>query len=429
MAVKQEAQGLLNEAAESYYIALERKRSNVDAQVGMKKTGQLVLNQKLNEFSKTRNFGSKKDAVYAYYTARDYKQKIARVGVTLQIADFYQQDYESVKDSYLADLYDEGTSLLEDQNFTAAEQKFNEIKKLDPDFKDAQTLGDIAYLEPLYAEALRAMDAKLYRAAYDGFEKVISRKSDYKDARARKAESIEKGTYTIALLPFENASGVQGMDAKISAYTLESLTKINDPFLRVVDREHMQAILQEQKLQLSGVIDDQTAVQVGELVGAQAILTGTVLSFDSYNGNLKTTTRTGYESYREKKVNAEGQEYFETKYKKTSYIEYYNESRCSLSFQYKLISLSTGELLKTEILERNSKDEVLYATYQGDAGNLYPSSQSGPNLNAQDRKSLMAQIQGRQQLKSPTELSNDLFDTLSRNMSSQIDGVVRNIVK
>jgi len=40
MAVKQENGGLLPEAANSYYTALQKKRTNVDAQIGMKRTGQ-----------------------------------------------------------------------------------------------------------------------------------------------------------------------------------------------------------------------------------------------------------------------------------------------------------------------------------------------------------------------------------------------------
>ncbi|MEY3398080.1 MAG: hypothetical protein RL220_674 [Bacteroidota bacterium] len=429
LGLKQEENGLTEEAAGSYYIALQKKRTNVDAQIGMKKTGQLVLNNKLNEFSKARNFGSKKDAVYSFHTARDYRDKIKGVGVNLDLAEFYVQDYNSVKEAYMYELYEEGTSLLEEEKFQEAEKRFNEIKMLDPNFKDAGELGDIAYLEPLYSEASKSMEAGMYRKAYEGFEKVIARKSSYKDAVKLKQECLDKGTYTIALLPFTNASGTEGMDAKISAYTLEALTKINDPFLRIVDREHMQAILTEQKLQLSGVVDEQTAVQVGQLVGAQAILTGTVLSYEASSGQLKSTSRTGYESYREKKVNAEGQEYFETKYKKVNYNEYYNQSSCQLSFQYKLISLATGELLKTEILEKQVKDEVLYATYQGDSNNLYPATQSGPNLNAGDRKALLSMIQGRQQLKSSSQLSNDVFETLSRSMSQQIDGVVLQLVK
>jgi hypothetical protein len=86
------------------------------------------------------------------------------------------------------------------------------------------------------------MDIKHYREAYDGFNKVMARKVDYKDAKVKSKECIEKGTYTIALLPFENATSSTGLDAKVSAYTLEALTSINDPFLRIVDREHIQAI-------------------------------------------------------------------------------------------------------------------------------------------------------------------------------------------
>ncbi|MBL7942262.1 MAG: hypothetical protein JNM00_05830, partial [Flavobacteriales bacterium] len=298
MGQKQEAAGLVKEAANSYYTALQRKRDNIDAQIGMKKTGQLVLNELLNEFAKTKNFGTAKEAVYSFHTARDYRDKIKSVGVDLQLAEFYFSDYENVKSTYLLQLYEEGTQLLEDQKFQEAENRFNEIRKLDPNYKDAQELGDIAYIEPLYAEALLAFQAGEYRKAYSNFDKVVSRKADYKDAKAKQSESLKLGTFTIALLPYENATGQQGMDAKMNAYTLEALTNIKDPFLKVVDREHMQAILQEQKLQLSGVINEQTAVEVGNLVGAQAILTGTVLSFDQNNGRLKTTERDAYESYK-----------------------------------------------------------------------------------------------------------------------------------
>jgi hypothetical protein len=126
----------MNEAANSYYVALQKKRTNVDAQIGMKKTGQLVLNTMLGEFARAKNFGSKKEAVYSFHAARDYRDKIRGVGVELQLADFYLTDYEHAKNAYLLELYDQGTSLLEEQKFSDAEVKFNEIRRLDPNYKD-----------------------------------------------------------------------------------------------------------------------------------------------------------------------------------------------------------------------------------------------------------------------------------------------------
>ncbi len=430
MALKQEAAGLTTEAANNYYIALMKNRNNIEAQIGMKKTGQLVLNQMLNDFARDRNFGSKKEAVYNFQKARDYRDKIQGVGIRLELADFYLSDYENVKSDYLKQLYDEGALLLEEQKFQEAELKFKEIKTLEPNYKDTRDLADIAFMEPLYNAGVSAMKAEHYREAYASFEKVVARRSDYKDAKKLMSQSLEKGTYTIALLPFVNSTSTSGLDAKVSAYTLEALTNINDPFLRIVDREHMQAILQEQKLQLSGVVDDKTAVNVGQLVGAQAILTGTVLNYSTRQGQLRTSNREAYEAFRVKKLNNEdGKYYFETRYKPVTFTEYSNSSSCNVSFQFKLIDLKTGELIKTDILEKSITDEVRYGRYDGDVNELFPSNGSNVNFNQQDRRSLIGLFNARQELRPAGELSNELFNHISKQMSNDIGATVKQIVK
>jgi hypothetical protein len=430
IAVKQETAGLNTEAANSYYTALMKKRNNIDAQIGMKKTGQLVLNQMLGEFAREKNFGSNKNAVYAYQKADDYRKRVQAVGVNLDIADFYVQDYNRAKDDYLIELYEEGTTLLEQEKYQDAEAKFKEIKTFDPNFKDSKDLADIAFMEPLYSKGRKAMDVQHYREAYDYFDQVMKRRVDYKNAKALKNEALEKGTYTIALLSFENASGTPGLDARVSAYTLEALTSINDPFLKIVDREHMQAILQEQKLQLSGVVDEQTAVSVGQLVGAQAILTGTVLNYSVKNGQVRSRNRDGYEAYKVKKYNPEdGKDYLETRYKPVTYTEFSNSNSCSVSFQYKLINLKTGELIKTDIIEKTAFDEIAWVKYDGKASELYPANGNNVNFNQNDRRALVNMINGRQELRPTGELSNELFNTISKQMSDQIGTTVKNIVK
>lgn len=427
---KQEAAGLTSEAAQSYYTALIKNRGNVDAQIGMKKNGQLYLNSLLNDFAKFKNFGSNKDAVYAYQKAVDYKNKIQNSGVSLMIADFYEADYASCKNAYLTQLYDEGTSLLEEQKYNEAEKKFGEIKKLDPSYKDAQELGDIAYLEPLYNKGKSEMEVMHYRAAYDAFGKVIQKRTGYKDTESLRKKCLELGTLTIAILPFENATTTTGLDARAAAYTLEALTKIKDPFLRVVDREHTEAILQEQKLQLSGIVDQNTAVAVGELVGAQLLLTGTVLNYSEKKGTMRSKQRDAYVEYKEKVLNqADGKYYLQSRYKPTTYTEYYNTNTSSLSFQYKLISLKTGEIIKTEIINKEVTDEVLFGRFEGDYNSLFPAAQGGVNLNGQDKRALNALMQGRQELKTVSELSNEAFVNISNKMQNEIAAVLQNLVQ
>jgi tetratricopeptide (TPR) repeat protein len=430
MAIKQETAGLVTEAAQNYYNALLKNRSNVDAQIGMKKSGQLVLNSLLNDFAKQKNFGSEKDAVYAYLEAKAYKDKIQRLGVNLLIPDYYESDFQTSKNSYLMKLYEEGTSLLEEQKYVEAEKRFEEICKLDADYKDTKELGEIAYLQPLYVEGKKLMDNGTYRQAYNNFQKILNRNSNFRDTQQLSNECLEKGRYTIAIMNFDNATTIPGVDATMSAYALSALSSIKDPFVRVVDRSSMDAVLAEQKLQLSGVIDERTAVSVGQIVGAQALLTGTVLSYTENVGSLRTKNREAYTAYQEKYLNKEdGKYYYQTKYKPTSYTEYYNSNSVNVSIQYKLIDLVTGQIIKTEVINKEMKDEVLYGKYNGELANLFPAAQAGPNLNSNDKRALNTLFQARQALKSTSEISTNLYNTVSNQMTQSITKAVTLMVK
>lgn len=429
-AVKLEEAGMVTDAANSYYVAVMKNRTNVDAQIGLKRTGQTVLNKKLNEFAQAKSFGNKKEAVYKFLNADEYFTKISNVGVTLEVPEFYLTDYIDVRDSYLADLYDEGTQLLEEEQFGQAEQRFAEIQKLDPEFKDAAELKDIAYLEPLYNDGVSALNAEMYRSAYNNFDKVIKRQSTYKDAKMLQDRSVEEGRYTMAMLHFENGTNQSGLDAKVEAYALDALTSINDPFLKIVDRKHMDLIIEEQHLGLSGIIDEATAVTVGNLLGAKAIVTGTVLNYNTENGKVSSRTIPAYEQYKEKKWNAaEEKYYYDTKYRKTNFKEYYNHNSANLTFQFKVISLATGEVVMSQIIEKEASDEIRYGKYDGDYSKLYPSRNDAVSMNRSERRSLQGLFTARQRLRSGNELGNDLFDLVAKDMKNDIQSFLNSEIK
>jgi curli biogenesis system outer membrane secretion channel CsgG len=48
---------------------------------------------------------------------------------------------------------------------------------------------------------------------------------------------------------------------------------------KIYERDRLNAIMKEQKLQMSGAVDMSTAVQIGKLVGAKYIITGAVTEF------------------------------------------------------------------------------------------------------------------------------------------------------
>jgi len=428
LAQKQEAAGLNKEASESYYQALWRKRANIDAQIGMKKTGQTVLNRMLSEFSQKSSFGNKKEAVYTFISAREYQAKIKGVGVELQIPDFYLGDFEKVKKSFLTELYEQGTKLLEENKFTDAETNFNEIGRLDPNFKDAGDLKDIAYLEPIYQKAQAEFEAKHYRAAYSEFIKVEERKLGYKESADFKIKCLEKGQYTVALLPFTNGTNMPGSEAKATAYILNALTQINDPFLHVIDRENLNNIFAEQRIQMSGIFSESNAVEIGKISGARALITGTILNHTVQNGQTRKVTRNGYESYQVKKVNAQGQTFYDTDYKKVQFDEYYNYSESNVSIQYKMTSIETASLIKNDIFTEKKKDEVIYAIYGGNANNLFPASGNVVNTNNRDRNALKEMLNARRNVREGNDLANDLYIEIAKKIADNVKTQMQTLV-
>jgi hypothetical protein len=425
---KQEAAGLNKEASESYYTALWKKRANIDAQIGLKKTGQTVLNGMLSEFSQKSSFGSKRDAVYTFISVREYQAKIKGVGVELQIPDFYLGDFEKVKKSYLTELYEQGTKLLEDNKFADAETNFNEIGRLDPNFKDAGDLKDIAYLEPIYQKALTEFESKHYRAAYSGFIKVEERKLGYKESASLKKKCLEKGKYTIALLPFNNGTNMQGSDTKATAYILNALTQINDPFLQVIDRENLNNILAEQRIQMSGIFSESNAFEIGKISGAKALITGTVLNHTVQNGQIRKVTRNGFESYQVKKVNAEGKTFYDTEYKPVQFDEYYNYAESNVSIQYKMTSIETASLIKNDIFTEKKKDEVIYAIYGGNTNNLFPANGNVLNTNNRDRNALKDMMSARRNLREGNDLANDLYIEIAKKIADNVKTQMQTLV-
>jgi tetratricopeptide (TPR) repeat protein len=427
-----DASGMYAEAAEMYLQSAMRSSKNVDAKIGLKKTGQQVLNDKLGLFFKAFSLGSDKEAaVNAYLDAKDYQDRVRRVGVSLDIPDSYGTDYQQVKGEYLVQLYTQGHALLDQKDYPAAEALFAKIGKLEPGYKDAGSLQELAYLEPLYTSGKADLEAGRYRQAYAALDSVVVKSPAYKDAAALRQECVEKGRYAIAVLPFSSANGGRRGDpaqaAALQAYVTSALTDIDDPFLSIVDRDNIQRILDEQRLGMSGVVDEGTAVSAGKLMGAQAVVMGTLIDYKETPGALRRSTKDGFESYQVKQLNTETNQYtYLTKYRPVKYTEYYQENTATVSFSFKLVSLETGEVLLSKVMDQRSSDHAYYAAYTGNANTLYPMLNGNVNTAVGARRDLASLLSGSHEVKSTASLGNEALRAASGTMASSVEEVLAN---
>jgi TolB-like protein len=90
-------------------------------------------------------------------------------------------------------------------------------------------------------------------------------------------------------------------------YALEELTLllVRTQKFRVVDRRNLDVIRAEQQFQLSGEVDDETAVSIGHLIGAAFVITGGITPWESakhlrlrvldvQTGQIRTMTSVSY---------------------------------------------------------------------------------------------------------------------------------------
>jgi tetratricopeptide (TPR) repeat protein len=403
---KMEEAGMMDQAANFYYTALQKDRNHLPSLSGMERTGQAVLMDRLADFDAAVLENNRAAAVKAYESADAYFKKVEGVGVRLNFPETKRMLFAQVKNAHMDDLYNRGLGYLEAENFTSAQVDFDEIVRLDPTYRDAKQMADVSYCEPRYRRGKSALAEKRYRTAHTHFSECVNRKADYKDAAALRTQALNEGIFTIALVPFTNGSDRPNMEAKVRSYVQQELTQSQDPFLKVVDRDNQELILREQRLALSGAFDDRTAVEVGNLLGARALMKGTVVDCSVSQSQLKSEARQGFESYQVEKVNSEGKKYYETAYRSVTYYEYVQNRRVNLTFNLVLVSLETGATIASKMIQQTEEDEVHYVRYNGNAKNLFPMNVSG-NVDRSGKARLEGMLTARQELiDEPTLVNN-----------------------
>lgn len=78
----------------------------------------------------------------------------------------------------------------------------------------------------------------------------------------------------IAVLPFEAKGDAQKLDVSVTDKLVTQLVNLRR--FKVMERTALEKVLKEQKLQVSGIVDEKTAVNVGKIAGADAIVIGDV---------------------------------------------------------------------------------------------------------------------------------------------------------
>ena len=90
---------------------------------------------------------------------------------------------------------------------------------------------------------------------------------------------FSQGKQTIAVLPFEVEENLTSLAKTVADRFQTELFRIN--FFKLVDRNTITALFDEQKLALTGSINSESSVKVGRMLSAQKVLTGSIRTTQS----------------------------------------------------------------------------------------------------------------------------------------------------
>lgn len=366
---KYEQAGMWESAAESYMRSLASKRDNVDALVGLKRTGQKTIDEKTLKMMKAYESDGLKETVYGYLDIINFKNRASVVGVELSVSDRATDYFNDAKPKYIEKIYSEAQALLDAEKFTQSESILKEIETIEPGYGNVQEMLKVSKCEPLYRQGKEYMTSGMNRKAYANFEKIIKEHNGYKDSKELREEALSKALITIKIDEFKYQDGSSEVAARIQGVVVSKLNSLNNPFVKVVDTESTQKILEEQKRS----IEVGSNIQIGKILAANAIFSATVVEFKQAAGKFEKVEKRGYLKEVTTTKNKEtGLEEKAVSYKKVIYYTYSVKNASVVSLKYQLTSVETGAVMVSDVVREGFDDEASYATFDGDNDKLVP---------------------------------------------------------
>ncbi|MCT4588946.1 MAG: hypothetical protein N4A71_14075 [Carboxylicivirga sp.] len=422
--------GLYTDAAALYLKSLKANKNNIDAKLGLQRTGQLVLEDKIEAFQAQYNNGTAKDAVYSYLEAESYFKQLSALGVKLIMSEEQKEYYLEVKDKYLDLLYQQATKALSLEEFKNAETQFAEIIKIDRNFKDAQSQWVTAKYEPVYRHGNQLMETHMYRSAYGDFNIINKATQGYKNSIDLQAVCLEHAQVSIAILPFDyKFRGSRAYTQSTKEKIVSELSHIKSPFYHVVGDEAITSIpdwsrAKDQSMALK------FAKQLGTNFEAKSVFTARIDKYLRKQGHKNKQEKRGYLKQLVEQENPETKLIeIVAKYTKVRYYEYTQENSVAIALSYGLDRIDKNEKAFADNFYGEKKDKIHYASFDGDYKKLIPGTwkyidKDSPEDQVYDsedsRNRLMALFANKKELRSVTSLENEVLNACAKHVANNV---------
>jgi tetratricopeptide (TPR) repeat protein len=421
--LKLEEAGLYSEASNFYYDALKRDITNVDASIRLNNLAQVILSDKLDDFGNSVESGHNKNAVYQFFGARNFVNKLKKVNVNISIPEEQVFKFRRVKSEYIDEELNRINELLEDGKFVEARKAIKEVLKVDPDNQEIRDLDGYSTAEPIYRRAMTYFENGSFKKAFYEFDKVLN----YKDAREIKALAKEKATLVIVVKPIDNESEYYDIDERLTLKIEELFSENTNPFMEIIGNEAYSRLLSERKYSKNKEWQNHTS----KIFEADVFLDVTINDVVVHKGRLEEVRKKGWEIYRRKVINKETDNVtYVNDFRKVYYYEYARSKMVEVKINYQLKSFNSSEVIFNKFDEGKKYDKVIFIDFDGENNNLRSGfwvSRSEKNSrdfvdNSEPMvNSLRGMLYARRTMRTTKSMEDEIIEKLASSIVYQVD--------
>lgn len=340
--------GLTREAYTKYESVYNAYRTP-EALISMRKIAQQELSYKLNNASQQCIRKDYDNALLSYEEAFAYQRE--KSFLEIQLPPQANENYLSCKNSYLEDLRAQTESLVFEGNYIQAEQLIRKIYSIDRNYPHAGYLELICDIMPHYNAGKKAMELKLYRDAWTSFNEVCKLDIDFRDAKILRDECLRNGSYTLVYKIKTNHNTPSGLEQALAATIKGELLNSKNPFMEILERDNLNIVLEEQQESLNPQFANDGGAEPGKLKRAQYILSGELIQY-----KMITTPEEirKCDCASNLKIYSEKVECFETVRRRT----------LNSSYKFQLIDAETGKLYMSDVIAFDRSDDAKRFSYE-----------------------------------------------------------------
>ena len=325
--------------------------------IALKETASIQMNKYYSNVQMLQGSGRYQSALDALTTAENFQSEYEWLGLSVPFfADGLRNEIRmNMADDYFA----QAEAALFQEKWEDALMYASLARRAGSRKPEIDYVETMAVIVPAYRRGEKAMELGLYQDAYYYFEKVFERDADFNDVVERMQECLRRASVTVSYVHLLEEGEARSRDKAIIASVQEEILELDNPFIRLVTRDDIELLLEEQKNAMGAGFADEIIVEAGQLLGAELLIAGEVVSSSVEVQPIREKVHKGYEG---RTVIA----------KKVEYKEKVQSVKHMVSFRYRILDAETGEILVADNIPYKNEVQNSWVEFGGDPDLLHP---------------------------------------------------------